>query len=190
MKEVFFILVSLTDKIVSMNFSIQPILESERIKLIPLNEDDFDGLFHVASDKKIWSQHPDNDRWKREVFLVFFNNAIKSNGAFKIIDNSTGEIIGSSRFYDYNIEEKSIFIGFTFYATKYWGTGINPVVKKLMMEYIFQYVDKVYFHVGSTNLRSQAALTKIGAKKVAELENPQQGRPSNLKFVFEINKGN
>lgn len=171
-----------------MSISIQPTLKNERITLIPLSNDDFETLFQVASDPEIWMQHPDRDRWKREVFQGFFDGAIKSKGAFKIIDNSTGEIVGSSRFYDYNQDDHSIFIGYTFYATKYWGTGINPVVKKLMMDYIFQYVDKVYFHVGATNVRSQMALGKIGAKKVAEQDFAKVGEEPNLKFVFQIEK--
>lgn len=188
MEGLFIILVYLTNDILMMIISIQPTLENERIKLIPLANHDFEGIYHVASDPEIWIQHPNRDRWKRAVFQAFFDDAINSKGAFKIIDNSTGEIAGSTRFYDYNEEDNSIFIGYTFYATKYWGTGINPVVKKLMMDYIFQEVDKVYFHVGSTNLRSQIALTKIGAKKVSEQDSSKPGDPSNLKFVYEINK--
>lgn len=184
----FIILVYLANEILTMIISIQPTLENERIKLIPLTNDDFEGLFHVASDPEIWMQHPNRDRWKREVFQTFFDEAINSKGAFKIIDNSTGEIAGSTRFYDYNQEENSIFIGYTFYATQYWGTGINPIVKKLMMDYIFQQVDKVYFHVGSTNLRSQMALSKIGAKKVTEQDSSKPGEASNLKFVYQIEK--
>ena len=72
--------------------------------------------------------------------------------------------MGSTRFYDYNEEDNSIFIGYTFYATKFWGTGINPKVKHLMMDYIFQYVDKINFHVGEDNKRSRIAMERLGAK--------------------------
>ena len=34
--------------------------------------EDFDELFSIASDKKIWEQHPENDRWKRDKFASFF----------------------------------------------------------------------------------------------------------------------
>lgn len=171
-----------------MNFSIQPILENERIKLVPLTESDFEALYKVASDPEIWMQHPNKDRWKREVFQNFFEGAIKSKGAFKIMDNITGEIAGCTRFYDFNEEDNSILIGYTFYATKYWGTGINPIVKKLMMDYIFQYVDKILFHVGSTNIRSQIAVGRLGAKKIAEEEVAYFGEPAKLNFVYEISK--
>ena len=45
-----------------MNFEIQNILQNERVILQPLKEDDFDDLFKVASDPKIWEQHPNKDR--------------------------------------------------------------------------------------------------------------------------------
>jgi len=171
-----------------MNFSIQPILENERIKLVPLNPADFESLYLVASDPEIWLQHPNKDRWKKEVFELFFEGAMNSKGAFKIIDKSTGEIAGCTRFYDYNEADNSILIGYTFYATKYWGTGINPVVKKLMMDYIFQYVGKVLFHAGSTNVRSQIAVTRLGATKIAEQEVAYYGEAPKLNFVYEITK--
>jgi RimJ/RimL family protein N-acetyltransferase len=171
-----------------MKFSIQPTLENERIKLIPLSPSDFEALYDVASDEEIWLQHPNKDRWKKEVFQLFFEGAINSKGAFKIIDNSTNEIAGCTRFYDYNEADNSILIGYTFYATKYWGTGINPVVKKLMMDYIFQFVNKILLHVGSTNIRSQIAVTRLGAKKIAEQEVAYYGESPKLNFVYEITK--
>jgi RimJ/RimL family protein N-acetyltransferase len=171
-----------------MNFSIQETLENERVKLVPLVTTDFDGLYQVASDSKIWEQHPNKDRWKKEVFQQYFEGAIKSEGAFKIIDKATGEIAGSTRFYDYNEADSSILIGYTFYATRYWGSGLNPAVKQLMMDYIFQYVNKVVFHIGATNLRSQIAITRLGAEKTGEENVAYYGEPSKLNFVYAIRK--
>ena len=135
--------------------NVQATLENENVKLVPLNPNDFEELFSVASDPKIWEQHPNKDRYQREVFEKFFQGAIESKGAFKIMDKSSNEVAGSTRFYDYNPDENSIFIGYTFYATKFWGSKLNPQVKKLMLDYIFQFVDKVNFHVGKNNIRSQ-----------------------------------
>ncbi|RFS26928.1 N-acetyltransferase [Chitinophaga silvatica] len=171
-----------------MQFSIQPILENEKVKLVPLQEDDFEALYAVASDKKIWEQHPNKDRWQKTVFQSFFEGALKSGGAFKIIDKSTGEIAGSTRYYDYDENHDSIMIGYTFYATRYWGSGINPSVKRLMLDYIFQYVSHVLFHIGASNLRSQIAITRIGAVKVGEETVAYYGEPSRLNFVYEIRK--
>ena len=168
--------------------NIQATLENENVKLVPLNPNDLEELFSVASDPKIWEQHPNKDRYQREVFEKFFQGAIESKGAFKIMDKSSNEVAGSTRFYDYNPKENSIFIGYTFYATKFWGSKLNPQVKKLMLDYIFQFVDKVNFHVGKDNIRSQKAMEKLGAKKVDEVNVAYFGEPAKLNVVFEIDK--
>jgi N-acetyltransferase len=169
-----------------MHFNIQPTLENEQLILLPLQEDDFDALYAVASDPDIWKQHPNKDRWKREVFQTFFEGAMQSKGTFKIIDKATGDIMGSTRFYDYNEQENSILIGYTFYATRFWGKGINHTVKTMMLDYIFQFVSKVYFHIGAENLRSQIAISRLGVTKVSELEITYFGEAPKMNFVYEL----
>ncbi|WP_346984989.1 GNAT family N-acetyltransferase [Chryseobacterium sp. POE27] len=173
-----------------MNFSIQTILENQEYQLIPLQQGDFESLYNVASDPEVWKQHPNKDRYQKEVFEIFFNGAMKSGGAFKIVEKSTDEILGSSRFYDYNEKENSIFIGYTFYGTKCWGKGINPQIKKLMLDYIFQFVDTVYFHVGKDNIRSRIAIEKLGAGNKGEYEIAYFGEPSRMNILYQIKKEN
>lgn len=171
-----------------MNFSIQPILENEQLVLYPLLESDFEALYSVASDPKVWEQHPNKDRWKREVFQNFFSGAMQSKGAFKVVDKSTDELIGCTRYYDYNEAENFILIGYTFYGTSSWGKGINPQVKRLMLDYIFQFVPRVQFHIGATNLRSQIAIGRLGAKKIGEEDVAYFGETPKLNFIYEIKK--
>lgn len=170
------------------NFNLQPILENELLKIQPLKESDFEILYAVACDPLIWEQHPNKDRYKREVFEVFFKGAIESGGAFLVIDKQTGEAIGSSRFYDYNSENKSVLIGYTFFARSHWGSKYNPALKNLMLQYAFQFVDSVLFHIGANNIRSQKAIERLGASKIDELEVKYYGEESKLNFVFEIRK--
>jgi N-acetyltransferase len=171
-----------------MPFHRQPILIHEKVAVYPLMESDFEKLYTVASDPEIWKQHPNPDRWKKEVFQIFFDAAIISEGALKIINPSTGEIIGSTRIYNYNETDHSVFIGYTFIATKYWGSGINAIVKKLLLDYVFQYVNTVYFHIGANNVRSQMAITRIDAKKIDELEVAYAGETSRLNYLYAIKK--
>lgn len=171
-----------------MSADIQPILESETVLLMPLREADFDALYQVASDPKIWEQHPNRDRWQRDVFKKFFEGAMESEGAFKIIDKASGEVAGSTRFYNYDQSERSIMIGYTFIGTKFWGTGLNPAVKRLMLQYVFTFLDRVRFQIGATNLRSQIAIGRLGAVKVGEETVAYYGEPPKLNFVYEITR--
>lgn len=173
-----------------MNFSIQPNLENDYVQILPLEINDFESLYQVAKDKKIWEQHPCHNRWKEDVFKVFFKEAVESKGAFKIIDKTTGGLIGSTRYYDYSENDKSIVIGYTFIAVNYWGTGINSSIKKLMIDYIFQYVDKIYFHIGSTNFRSQKAIAKINAIKTSKEITVTDGNSSYINYLYELKKEN
>jgi RimJ/RimL family protein N-acetyltransferase len=172
--------------ILTRDFKIQT-LESDIIKLVPLTELDFERLYEVASDPLIWEQHPSSDRYKREVFESYFNGASSSHTAFIIIDKLTDKIIGSTRYYDYKPEKQSIAIGYTFLAREYWGGHYNKSSKKVLLDFAFQFVDKVYFHIGPTNIRSQKATIKIGATKVGEFDLEFNGKKL-MHFEYLIEK--
>ncbi|MBA3705214.1 MAG: GNAT family N-acetyltransferase [Bacteroidetes bacterium] len=170
-----------------MDFELQPTLKNDFVKIQPLKKADFETLYKVASDPLIWEQHPNKDRYQREVFEIFFKGAIESGGAFLVFDNK-GEAIGSSRFYDFNKNESSVLIGYTFLAKTHWGTTYNKALKTLMLNHAFKFVDKVFFHIGSNNLRSQRSIEKLGAKKTGEIEVAYYGEPQKLNFVYQIEK--
>ena len=170
------------------SFNLQPRLENEFIRIVPLQADDFETLYAIASDPLIWEQHPNKDRYKREVFETFFKGAMESNGAFLVYDHKTGTPIGSSRYYEADEEKKTIAIGYTFLARDHWGGTYNPALKSLMMEHAFRHFDAVIYHIGALNIRSQKAMEKLGGKKIAELEMEYYGEPNKLNFVYEIRK--
>lgn len=171
-----------------MEFSLQPSLENEQVRLSPLLVTDWNDLYSVAADPRIWEQHPNKDRWKEEAFRTFFEGAIQSKGAFKILDKTNGSIAGSTRIYHYDPERKSIFIGYTFYATRYWGKGTNLSVKAMMLDYLFQFVEQVHFHIGAENLRSQIAISRLGAEKSGEETVAYHGEKPHLNFIYTIRK--
>ncbi|MDN4166190.1 GNAT family N-acetyltransferase [Cytophagales bacterium LB-30] len=172
------------------NFPLQPIhLHNDMVVLSPLQENDFETLYAVASDPAVWAQHPNKNRYERAVFQNFFKGALESGGAFLIRDAATGAAIGSSRFYEPDAENKSVLIGYTFYAKSCWGKGFNQAAKKLMLDYAFQFVDRVVFHVGAENLPSQKAMERLGAKKTDEITVAYYGEPDRHNFVYEIAKG-
>ena len=139
--------------------------EDVSISLLQIKKENFEGLYLVASDPIIWEQHPENDRWKKEKFNIFFKSALKNElGCFSIFDNSHNKFFGSTRFYSYDENDKAVRIGYTYIAPEYWGTTTNNSIKKMMLDYIFKYLDKVYFDIGEQNLRSRKATEKLGAK--------------------------
>ncbi len=165
-----------------MKFELQPTLTSDLLTLRPLREEDWDELLDVASDPLIWEQHPNNDRWKEDVFREFFDGAMASGGAFVVIDSTDGKIIGSTRYNGYDAEKSQVEIGWTFLECSHWGGTYNGEMKRLLIEHAFGFVENVIFMVGIDNLRSQKALEKIGATRIDRRPN-SAGRDS---FVYRI----
>lgn len=165
-----------------MSFDLQPILKGELLRLRPLREDDWDDLYAVASDPLIWEQHPNSDRYNEDVFREFFREAMASGGAFVVIDARSGQIIGSSRFYGYDQDKSEVEVGWTFLARSHWGGIYNEELKHLMLRHAFRFVQSVVFLIGPQNLRSQKAIVKIGAVRIASRLD-DTGRES---FVFQI----
>lgn len=169
-------------------FDLQPtVLENDTVKLTPVTAGDFERLFRVASDPLIWEQHPARDRYKREVFQAFFDAAVQSQRAFLVVDTKTKELIGSSRYYDYDPVHSKIAIGFTFLSRSYWGGPHNRAMKKLLLDHAFAHVDTVVFHIGVTNIRSQKAILKLGAVQVREIDFDLNGTPL-PHYEFELTK--
>ncbi|MDI9340094.1 MAG: GNAT family N-acetyltransferase [Sediminibacterium sp.] len=171
-----------------MPFLLQPILKNETVTLRPLEANDFELLYRVASDPLVWEQHPNKDRYQREVFHNFFKGALESGGAFCLLDGLTNEIIGSTRYYDLNEGDGVIKIGYTFLKRSHWGSKFNPVAKKLLLNHAFQYISRVEFHIGAFNIRSQTAISRLGAIKTGEQEIAYYGEQPKLNFIYEIRK--
>ena len=165
--------------------NLQPILTGQRLELRPLGPGDFDALYVVASDPGIWAQHPVADRYKKDVFKVFFREALESGGAFAVIDRESGCVIGSSRYYGYDAARREIEIGWTFLARAYWGGIYNRELKQLMLRHAFGFVERVIFLVGPQNFRSQRAMEKIGAVRAGMTRREPGGAES---VVFEITR--
>ena len=162
-------------------------LKNEWVSLIPLTPTHFDQLYEVAKDPLIWEQHPNPDRYKQDVFQTYFRGAIESGGAFLITDYS-GIVIGCTRFYDFAPEQSEVKIGYTFFSRNCWGKSYNKNTKMLMLQYAFKFVDKVVFHVGASNIRSQKAMEKIGANLIGEEIISYYGEAPKRNKVYEILK--
>jgi RimJ/RimL family protein N-acetyltransferase len=155
-----------------MEFDLQPTLSGKLLEARPLRPADFDALYAAANDPLIWEQHPEPDRYTKPVFQKFFDTAIESKCAFAVVDLASGKIIGSSRYYGHDADERAILIGYTFFERACWGRGFNPELKTLMIQHAFKFVDRVYFEIGEVNVRSQIAIQRLGARFIKRKELP------------------
>ena len=148
----------------AVDLELQPTLQGELLSLRPLAAADFEALYAVAADPQVWEQHPASDRWKREVFSEFFDRLLSSGGGLVVLERATGAVVGSSSYYEYNPDARDIVVGYTFLARRCWGGRYNRELKALMLAHAFRFVDRVWFHVGVNNTRSQRAMEKVGAR--------------------------
>jgi RimJ/RimL family protein N-acetyltransferase len=161
---------------------LQPTLTGKLIELRPLRPEHWDELYAVASDPLIWEQHPARDRYQENVFREFFRQGLESGGTFVAIDRKTGQVIGTSRFHDYNPELSQIEVGYTFLARSHWGGVYNGEMKELMLRHAFRFVERVVFLIGPENWRSRKAVEKIGGVLVGTRLNHE----SRESVVYEI----
>lgn len=140
-------------------------MEGATLRLRLMQPSDRSALAEAASDPEIWLQHPDRERWRPERFAPYFESGLASAGAFVVEEREGGRIVGSSRFVEPDRSDSSVEIGYTFLIRRLWGGDANREIKTLMLDRAFERVERVWFLVGSGNLRSQAALAKIGAAK-------------------------
>jgi len=171
--------------------NLQPVLKGRLVTLRPLEEKDWAGLFKAASNPKTWAGHTATcqNRYQEDVFRGFFEAALSSDSALTIIDNESGDIIGSSRYHGYDAKTREIEIGWTFIDCAFWGGIYNAEIKSLMLDHIFKHVDCVVFWVAEDNIRSQRAMEKIGGKRREGEFSKSSGDEIIPYCIFEIKRG-
>ena len=154
-------------------------LQGPTLTVRPLHPDDHEALYAAAADPAIWALHPEPTRWQRAAFdRGFWSGALACGTAFVVTVTATGEVIGGSRYYDYDPSTRRVCIGYTFLVRAHWGTTTNAELKQLMLDHAFRYVDRVEFHIGVGNLRSRRAIEKLGAHLDREESWDVHGVPS------------
>ena len=78
---------------------------------------------------------------------------------------SDGRVVGSTRFYDIDLAVPTLAIGYTFHAASVWRSHVNTANKRLMLGHAFDTLgaQSVFFHTSHLNLRSRAAIERLGA---------------------------
>ena len=163
-------------------FDPQPVLRGPTLLLRPLVAADREALWQVARDPLLWAQHPDKTRSDPAGFARFFQAALESGSALAVVENATGRLIGSSRYYEWDAGSRQVAIGYTFIARDCWGGPVNREMKRLMIDHAARWADRIWFHVGKGNLRSRRAMEKIGAR--AEFEGPRPQNGEMVDFIY------
>lgn len=104
-------------------------------------------------------------------FRAWFEEMIASHKAGKCISFSVesreqGQIVGSTRLFDFRPNDRGLEIGYTWYGPSARGTVVNPEAKLLLLTHCFESLgcNRVQLKTDERNERSRNAMLKMGAK--------------------------
>jgi len=153
------------------NFSDNIILEDDLVILRPLQESDVNNLLEISINEP--------ETWKyslvgadgKENLITYIQSAIKVRESekefpFIVFDKKSQKYAGSTRFYDMQLEYKTLQLGYTWYGSAFRGTGLNKHCKFLLLQFAFETLgmERVEFRADNNNERSIAAMKSIGCK--------------------------
>ncbi|MCL9635616.1 GNAT family N-acetyltransferase [Bacillus zanthoxyli] len=144
-------------------------LVGPKVKLVPLENMHEQGLYEAAKPKEIWEHLPVKvHRLSDMKQLIESSLTAKQAGRelpFAVFDIESHSIVGSTRFLDISLPNKSVEIGWTWYHPSVWRTRVNTECKYLLLKYCFEELKlhRVQFKTDVRNNRSRAAIKRLGA---------------------------
>jgi RimJ/RimL family protein N-acetyltransferase len=153
------------------DFNQNYILETEMVRLEPLQLSHIPYLLTFSLHQpEIWKFSSiaaiGEDNFKNYVQIALDQRERQIEYAFAVYDKRTNEYAGSTRFYDIQLVNQTVQIGYTWYGQQFHGTGLNKHCKYLLLGFAFEKMnmERVEFRADNNNERSKAAMKSIGCK--------------------------
>jgi RimJ/RimL family protein N-acetyltransferase len=164
------------------------------VRLRPLSPEDGPALLDAGRSPEIWdwmSAMPTTaesmSEWL-EAALTAQRQGVEL--PFTVVRLPDEKVIGSTRYLGIQEANRTVQIGWTWYAPDAWGTSVNPEAKFLLLEHAFERwgAVRVALQTDVKNLHSQAAIRKLGAKYEGTLRNHRIRRDGSLRdtVLFSI----
>ncbi len=151
---------------------VEPVILRDRgLRLEPLSLDHEAGLAAAAADGKLWTlrvtsvPEPQDTRAYIETAL-----AMREQGnrlAFAVVDEATGQVLGSTSYHDIVPAIKRVEIGYTWYRQSVQRSHVNTTCKLLLLGHAFDTLacNVVGWRTDNYNFASQRAIERLGAHK-------------------------
>ncbi len=144
------------------------VLRLNGIRLEPLGLQYTAGLQTAAADGALWRlrvtsvPEPEHTAAYIETALHTANRL-----AFAVIDEASGQVLGSTSYHDILPAVRRLEIGYTWYAQSHWRTALNSICKLMLLRHAFETLQAqtVGWRTDIENIRSQAAIERLGARK-------------------------
>ena len=147
------------------------------VRLELLRDDAVDELFPLISDPEVYA---DGYVMHRRPVSVDDSRALVSSRflvegrtvyAIRLVADgplgAAGTLVGTSSLLEADPVNESIHLGAMLYGRPWWGTPVNPEAKLLLLTHCFDDCGygRVKIQTDARNLRSQAAIAKLGAHR-------------------------
>jgi N-acetyltransferase len=157
---------------------VEPItLTGRHATLEPLASGHVDGLRKAVTDGELWklwfTTIPTPGEMAEFIAQLMSERTQGKSMAFAVRDNQSGDLVGSTRYLNLDAANRRLEIGGTWYAARAQCTAINTECKLLLLTHAFETLNciAVEFRTDWFNLRSQAAIERLGAKRDGVLRN-------------------
>ncbi|MDQ1745566.1 MAG: N-acetyltransferase [Pseudonocardiales bacterium] len=153
----------------------QEVLTGSRVTLVPLQVEHAEGyaaaLRSDGGAEQVyrwlgWAPVPVTAELARaEILQALAARARGERFPFAQLDAGTGELLGTTSFYEVQPELRSLAIGYTWLGKRWWRTGHNTESKLLLLGHAFDVLGaaRVVWHTDVLNERSRAAIQRLGA---------------------------
>lgn len=155
-------------------------LQGDAVTLVPLNRQHAAALLNAAADGALWTlwftSVPGVDTIDDYIDFALSEQQAGRALPFVVVDNQSGDIIGTTRFCNADGANRRVEIGYTWYAESHQRSRVNSECKYLLLRYAFEQLDAiaVEFRTHWHNHRSRAAIARLGAKQDGVLRNHQK----------------
>ena len=153
-------------------------LVGERVRLDVLDESDVEDMFALIGDPDVYAngyvmhRRPTTvEDASALVTKTFLGRPGRTAYAIRLVSDgalgATGTLVGTSSLMDADLTNERIHLGATLYGRRWWGTAVNPEAKLLLLGHCFDDCGygRVKIQTDALNTRSQAAISKLGARR-------------------------
>jgi len=162
-------------------------LEGRGVRLEPMRVDHESALRAAAADGELWKLNfasvPEPESTRAYVDAALADCAKGLRVPWVVRELRGGRIVGSTSYHDIIPAARRVEIGHTWYALSWQRTHVNTACKLLLMEHAFDTLgcSVVGWRTDNLNLRSQAAIERLGAKKDGVIRRQQMRRDGTLR---------
>ncbi|HEX5597711.1 MAG TPA: bifunctional pyridoxamine 5'-phosphate oxidase family protein/GNAT family N-acetyltransferase [Micromonosporaceae bacterium] len=140
--------------------------------LEPLSPAHAEQLFTATADPEVWRHLGGPQPQTADEMTAIIDAALQAQHCGKRVPwvqrcAVTGEVIGTTSYYEMDEVNQSLAIGYTLLGRPWWRTGVNTEAKLLLLTRAFDELgaQRVVWHTDIRNERSQRAIERLGAQR-------------------------